>query len=496
MTALIVFLCAGTVTTGAGHLSRCLAIAGAYRKAGWHIEFIVTGDAFAHFIGTDHRWRVAAPEQTIEVLKTIAPDGCEILVIDDYTRDEVFESDCGNLARRIVVLDDQTGRRHHCDLLIDAAVDVADAYRKLVGDSVQFLVGPKYALVRSDVLAHRRAMEERRDRDVANILLTFGATDPAGLTLKLVEAVGKAFSEQITITVALSSRARDIEAIRSRIAGSRRIRMLIDAEMGEVIAASDVAVGAGGVGAFERAALGLPGVVVTAVENQRGIARLLIDAKASLDGGEPDQDLVPRVIRQLAILVNDAALRRDMSSAAALLVDGRAASRIHFACAAAAKVSVGTEVRLRVAEPADADWLLVLQHEPATRRFARNPEPPPREDHLRWLAAIFEERFSILAIVETNGVASGMIRLDRSEFFSDEHPQYEVSIAISAAFHGRGIGSAALRLIGALYPGAILDAFVLPENQASLRTFLRAGYIDVGNGFYRNIPRKPRLPEA
>ncbi|MBA2397607.1 MAG: UDP-2,4-diacetamido-2,4,6-trideoxy-beta-L-altropyranose hydrolase, partial [Bradyrhizobium sp.] len=322
------------------------------------------------------------------------------------------------------------------------------------------------------------------------------ATDPAGLTLKLIEAVGKAFSERITITIALSSRARDIEAIRSRIVGSHRIRLLIDADMGEVIAASDVAVGAGGVGAFERAALGLPGVVVTAVENQRGISRLLTDAKASLDGGEPDQDFVPRVIQQLAILINDAALRREMSAAAALLVDGRAASRIHFACATPIEVSVGTQVRLRAAEPADADWLLLLQHEPATRRFARDPEPPSLEPHLCWLAAVFEERSSILAIVETNGVPSGMIRLDRSEFFSDEHPRYEVSIAISTAFHGRGIGPAGLRLISALYPGAILDAFVLPENEASLRMFLRAGYIDVGNGFYRNIPRKPRLPEA
>ncbi|MGY4503287.1 UDP-2,4-diacetamido-2,4,6-trideoxy-beta-L-altropyranose hydrolase [Bradyrhizobium sp. GM24.11] len=483
--------------TGAGHLGRCLALAEAYSASGWRVEFILTGDAFAHLPGSDHAWRVAKPDQTLEVVGKIAPDGCDVLVIDDYERGEVFEAELRGIARCIVVLDDQTGRRHHCDLLIDAAVRDADAYRNLVGDPARFLVGPKYALVRSDILAlRRRAMEPRRDREVANILLTFGATDPAGLTLRLMEAVGKAFPEHITITIALSSRARDIEAIRSRIAVSGRIRLLIDADMGEVIAASDVAVGAGGVGAFERAALGLPGVVVAAVENQRGVARLLVDAKASLDGGGPDQDLVPRVVRQLAMLVNDVALRRDMAAAAALLVDGRAANRIHFACAAPAKVSVDTEVRLRAAEPADADWLLVLQHEPATRRFARNPAPPSREQHLRWLAAIFEERSSVLAIVETNGLPSGMIRLDRSKFFSDEHRRYEVSIAISTAFHGRGVGSAALQLIRALYPGAILDAFVLPENQASLRMFLRAGYIDAGNGFYRNIPRKPRLPEA
>lgn len=461
------------------------------------MEFVLTGIAFAPLLGSAYSWRVAEPDQSLEVVRKIARDGCDVLIIDDYGRDEVFEAELRSIARCVVVLDDQTGRRHYCDLLIDAAVDDADAYRNLVGDSTQFLVGSRYALVRAEILALRRgAMEQRRYRDVTNILISFGATDPAGLTLKLIEAVDKALPALMTITIALSSRARDIEALQSRIADSGRIRLLIDAEMGEVIAASDVAIGAGGVGAFERAALGLPGVIVRAVENQTGVARLLTSAKAGLDGGVPDHNFVPRVIQQLAILIDDAGLRRDMAAAAALLVDGRAASRIHLACGRPAKVSVDTEVHLRAAEPADADWLLALQHEPATRRFARNPEPPSREQHMRWLAGTFEKRSSVLAIVETNGVPSGMIRLDRSTFFSDEHPHYEVSIAVSTAFHHRGVGSAALGLIGALYPGAILDAFVLPENLASLRMFLRAGYIDVGNGYYRRFPRKPRLPET
>ncbi|CAN0478224.1 unnamed protein product, partial [Phaeothamnion confervicola] len=211
---------------GAGHLGRCLALAEAYFASGWRVEFVLTGDAFAHLLGSNCTWRVAKPDQTLDVVGQSAPDGCDVLVIDDYERGELFETELRGIARCIVVLDDQTGRRHHCDLLIDAAVYVADAYRNLAGDSAQFLVGPKYALVRSDILAHRRrAMEQRRDRDVTNILLTFGATDPAGLTLKLIEAVDKAFPER-TITIALSSRARDIEALRSRIAGSHRIRLL------------------------------------------------------------------------------------------------------------------------------------------------------------------------------------------------------------------------------------------------------------------------------
>lgn len=487
MTALAVFLCAGTPATGAGHLSRCLALAGAYRKAGWRVEFIVTGDAFAQLFGADHSWHVAAPERTIDVLRTIAPDGCDLLVIDDYAWDRAFESDCRSLAGRIVVLDDQSGRRHRCDVLIDAAVRDAEAYRDLIICPARILTGPKYALIRSDLLRHRRAaMEAREGRNVSNILVSFGATDPAGLTLKVLDAVAGKLPDGMVITVVLSSRARDIEAIQSHSSG--QFRLLVDAEMGEVIASADLAVGAAGVGAFERAALGLPGIVVTAAENQKGVARLLVETGASLDGGEPDRDFATCLMRQLTTLAADVGLRTRMACAASSLIDGRAADRIFLDCAATATNFAGAEVRLRAAEFEDANWLLELQCEPATRRFARNPEPPSREQHERWLSMILEQRSSSLAIVELNGTAAGMIRLDPAER-SAKQPRYEVSIAVGTAFQRRGVGSAALRLIRGLHPGAIFDAFVRLENQASLQMFQRARYIDAGNGFYRSVPR-------
>ena len=99
-------------------------------------------------------------------------------------------------------------------------------------------------------------------------------------------------------------------------------------DMGEVIASADLAIGAGGVGAFERAALGLPGIVVTAAENQRGVAQLLIAAGAALDGGEPGYGFDDHLTQQLLALLADESLREQMARAAATLIDGRAADRI------------------------------------------------------------------------------------------------------------------------------------------------------------------------
>src|SRR3954464_13193212 len=89
----VIFLCAATSATGAGHLGRCLALAEVYSASGWCVEFVLTGDAFAHLLGSDYAWWVAKPDQTVEVVGKIAPDGCDVLVIDDYARGKVFETE-------------------------------------------------------------------------------------------------------------------------------------------------------------------------------------------------------------------------------------------------------------------------------------------------------------------------------------------------------------------------------------------------------------------
>jgi UDP-2,4-diacetamido-2,4,6-trideoxy-beta-L-altropyranose hydrolase len=487
VTAFIVFICAGTPATGAGHLSRCLALAEAYREGGWRVEFIVSGDAFAALFDRDYRWHVAPSGRTLDVLRTIASDGCDVLVIDDYALDESFEAGCRGLARRLVVLDDQTGRRHRCDVLIDAAAPDETAYRGLLEGPARVLTGARYALIRSHVLRHRRtAFEARRSRKVSRILLSFGATDAIGLTQQTIDAIGDSVPDGVTLVAALSSRAPGLEALRSR--NNARLQLCVDADMGEIIAAADLAVGAGGVGAFERAALGLPGIVVTAAENQRGVAQLLVAAGAALDGGEPGRSFAERLTRQLSALLADEALRERLTHAASMLVDGRAAERIRLLCADGGRDGSGADIRLRAAEFSDEEWLLALQREPDTRRYARNPEPPSPQEHRRWLAAILEKGVSKLSIVEVNGTAAGMVRLDRLEQSSAARPRFEISIAVSTTFHGRGIGSAVLRMIRAQNARAVLDAFILPENEKSLRTFRRAGYIDAGNGFYISEP--------
>ena len=83
----------------------------------------------------------------------------------------------------------------------------------------------------------------------------------------------------------------------------------------------------------------------------------------------------------------------------------------------------------------------------------------------------------------------GSVRLDR---LPDQGgiARHEVAIAIDPTQYGQGIGSAALRLVRPLMPGAVLDATILPKNKVSRALFKGAGYAAVSGNLYRSMPEQ------
>ena len=248
--------------------------------------------------------------------------GADVLVVDHYGRDVSFERECRAWARHILVFDDATGRDHDCDLLLDAAADQPTRYRNYIPAHARVLCGPAFATIRRSFLDRRRAALARRDgRLVDNILLSFGATDPSNATCRVIDILADAVGDAV-MTVVLSSRAPHIGEVRRRANG--KIMLVPDVtDMSDLMAQADLAIGAAGASAFERAALGLPSILMTLAVNQRGVCRTLAAAGAALDGGSLDADVGGRLRLFVEHLMNDANARTAMSKAASALVDGR-----------------------------------------------------------------------------------------------------------------------------------------------------------------------------
>lgn len=324
------FRCDASPTIGAGHVTRCLALAEALSDAGWCISFAVRPGTTATVPDIErgshalHEMpREAADEPA--ALRACCPLGIDLLVVDHYERDIRFEEACRGSARKILVMDDATGRRHDCDFLVDAAVTDRSVYADAIPAQARLLLGPTFALVRrSFVECRAKALPRRDGRPVENILVSFGATDPMNVTATALEAL-KFCADEISIVVALSSHAPNLGEVRRKLRGG--MQLAVDADMANLMTQADIAVGAAGASSYERAVLGLPSIIVTLADNQRGICNTFVDAKAA-DCVGSRSDLAAKLPVLAKALATDAEKRLHMARSAVSLIDGSGSKKI------------------------------------------------------------------------------------------------------------------------------------------------------------------------
>ena len=335
MAPLAVFRADAAPDMGGGHVQRCLALGEALVEAGWRSAFafraqtLETVPALAH---SGHRLLPieGAEEQEPAFLSSKVGARCDLLVVDHYGRGSAFEKNCRAFAARIMAIEDRPGRRHDCDLLLDPTPGrKADDYRNLVPAGCKLLLGPSYALLRAQFAEKRPAALARRARreQPARVFVSMGMTDPRNLTAAVLQGIA-ASGTGLAVDLVIGSAAPHLAALRQLI-GTLKLdaRVHVDAaDIGGLMAAADLAVGAAGSSSFERCCLGLPSLVVVAADNQRDIAAALIQAGAAEVVGEGD--LSHAVADGLKRLCTDAPALVAMAEAAAKLCDGRGAVRV------------------------------------------------------------------------------------------------------------------------------------------------------------------------
>jgi UDP-2,4-diacetamido-2,4,6-trideoxy-beta-L-altropyranose hydrolase len=326
---LALFRCDASPTIGAGHVSRCLALAEALTETGWRVRFVVGPETVAIMpdIAAYEPHVLSSVEHDIPAMHREAGVGADLIVIDHYARDVAFERACRPFTRTILALDDNTGRDHDCDLLLDAAGQGPEQYRGRVPARARVLTGPGYALVRKSFIAARPAALGRRDGGpVCDILVSCGATDPLNATAAALDAVAD-LPSNIAVTAVLSSKAPHVGTVRGKLRPGAKL-VSDTGNMAELMSRADLAIGAPGSTSYERAVLGLPSIIVTVAENQHGIASMTVGAGAALDAGRLDSGLAGRLHAMAARLLENSELRVRMARAAAALIDGRGAARI------------------------------------------------------------------------------------------------------------------------------------------------------------------------
>lgn len=481
-----------TSRIGTGHFMRCLTLADALRQRGARIRF-VSRDLPAHLcdmleargmefapLGSNvpadtsgdlahSKWLGTSQAQDArDTAQALSERTWDWLVVDHYALDARWEALLRGAARQIMVIDDIADRQHDCDVLLDQNYysDMQTRYAGKVPEHCRLLLGPRYALLR-DEFRKLRAQVKPRTGEVRRILVFFGGVDADNYTGLAIEALAGLGIEGIAVDVVIGAqhpRRSDIERICATLGYACHVQT---SRMAELMAAADLAIGAGGSATWERCCMGLPTLSICTAQNQR---RQIVDAADAglLYALSADGDSVDLILRHTKCLLENASLLKLVSTTAMSVVDGIGAVRV------AGLLGVG-DIEIRRATEDDSRNLFEWRNHPSIRAVSRNPELIDWDAHCAWFDSVLNDKDRALLIGYIGDKPIGVVRFDMVRDIA------EVSIYLvpEAGFTGQGRGlllSAERWLVANRSDIRTVRAEVLGANAASQRLFLGADY--------------------
>lgn len=321
---------------GAGHAYRCLTLADALTQKGWTCYFAVREES-ERFIG--HLWagqhqviRLKGPvENEIDTICGTLHEKISLIVIDHYQRFVSYERQARDVAHVVMVINDLPNRKYDCDILLDQTFKrQEDAYRPLVSDKCQLLLGAEYALIRESFKEKREEALKRRGviQKVNRILINLGMSENSETLYKIIKGVCQSnLDAEIRLIMSHNTVNAD-RIIREFEIHNMRYKVLhYVKDMATEMTLADLAIGGVGVSSWERCCLGLPAIVTVLADNQADICAALSSAGAIHNLGvaslisTDDMEITCRKITQ------DLSTYASMSSSAANICDGRGSDR-------------------------------------------------------------------------------------------------------------------------------------------------------------------------
>ncbi len=320
----VVFRTDASLQIGIGHVMRCLTLADALKDKGVLCRFIcrehkghliklisergyevqrlstnsdestlelginkVKDIEPAHASWLGKKWGADA-EETLNVL---GDERIDWLIVDHYAIDSRWEYALRPACKHLMVIDDLADRLHVCDLLLDQNLGRKPIdYNELVPYGCTLLVGPMFALLRPEFSALRDySLSRRFEPQLKRLLVTMGGVDQHNATCQVLETLkGCSLPDECEITVCMGPHAPWLSHV-LEIADDMRwlIEVKVNVtDMAQLMADSDLAIGAAGGTSWERACLGLPTLLLVLADNQKGVAEALQNKGASIVIGE------------------------------------------------------------------------------------------------------------------------------------------------------------------------------------------------------------------
>lgn len=273
----------GNAQIGAGHVMRCLSVAGALAEhlgtaekicffcADEQSARLVESNGFtARVLGTDYKDMESELPLWGKLLAEMDSlhQGNHVILVDSYqTTDDYLK----NLKKfgMVMMLDDMQEHTYPVDIVINYNVNAdEECYRKLYrGTSTRFFLGCKYAPLRKQFMNRNYQIRP----EVKDVLITTGGGDIDNIAGEMVRLIYREGIRFHVISGRYNPHLAELKKLETTLKG---VQIYHDvADMAALMEKCDIAVTAGGSTLYELAGMGIPFLCFSYVRNQEELAK-------------------------------------------------------------------------------------------------------------------------------------------------------------------------------------------------------------------------------
>ena len=320
---------------GTGHIMRCLSIAGALIQFGERVCFLVAdekalpllesrGQAY-RVLNTDYR----EPEDELAQLRAFfSEDKPGLLLVDSY----FATSEYVRRVREFVPVGymDDTGRTDlPVNFLINYNVFAKESLYCEASFGTRFFLGLQYVPLREEFKDVEYKVRER----ATSVLLTTGGSDRFNLAAQILQcALENENTASLRYRVVSGTYNVHLEELKRIEEKHPNVEIYCNvSNMSELMRECDIAVSAGGSTMYELAAVGVPTICFSFVDNQERIVEGFCRQKLVFYGGNyltQESAMITEVVENIGKLACDAGTRQMLSDRQKRMIDGQGARRI------------------------------------------------------------------------------------------------------------------------------------------------------------------------
>ena len=482
--------CDASVAIGTGHAMRCLALAQAWQDIAGRAVFAMARSTAA-VERRLQRERMGVTRLQVEAgsaddaKATIALARAQTaawVVVDGYDFGADYQAALKQRGLKLLCVDDNGDGGPYCaDLLLNQNAHATEALYAGKAPGVQLLLGPRFCLLRREFGAWHGWPREVPER-VKRILVTMGGSDSDNFTLRVIDAMRRVEKDDLETTVVVGGSNPHVDLLESAVrdGGGAAFSLVKDpANMPELLSAADLAVAGAGTTCWEMCLLGLPALICVLADNQEAIASTLASRGIARSLGRSKDVSVDRIQEELLSLLDDPGERQRMSERGRALVDGNGAGRTGSL--------LQDKLLIRRTVQDDCRMLWEWANDPEVVAASFSSGPIPWEAHVPWFRANLSDPCAILyTATYVIDEPVGQVRFQQAGL------RATISIGLAKGFRGRGLGRTLLflaceRLFRESKVEAI-DAYVKPDNEASIGLFSNSGFRRLGTESVRNQP--------